>query len=215
MTQTPDVARFFHSYAKDFDAIYGNRNTFVNRIINKYLRASMRLRFEKTLAGCSPIEGKSVVDIGTGPGHYAIALAKRGARRVLGLDFAEAMIRVAQQHARDNGVGENCQFAFGDFLQYEPNEKFDYAVVMGFMDYIAEPKRVIDKVLAMTNERAFFSFPVAGGLLAWQRKLRYRRRCDLFLYTRPQIEQLFASSAARRVTIEPIRRDFFVTAFMQ
>lgn len=215
MTQAPDVARFFHSYAKDFDAIYGNRNTFLNRIINKFFRVSMRLRFEKTIAGCDPIKGKSVVDIGTGPGHYAIALAQRGASRVLGLDFAEGMIRVAEQHAQHSGVSHNCQFVFGDFLKYEFNEKFDYAVVMGFMDYIAEPQRVIDKVLAVTTDRAFFSFPVAGGLLAWQRKLRYRQRCDLFLYTRPQIEKLFASSPAARVAIQRIHRDFFVTAFMQ
>jgi hypothetical protein len=33
----------------------------------------------------------------------------------------------------------------------------------------------------------------------------------LFLYTRPQLEKLFASFPGVRATIEPIARDFFVT----
>ena len=48
------TSEFFHLYAHDFNAIYGNSNTFVNRWINRYLRASMRMRYEKTIAGCSP-----------------------------------------------------------------------------------------------------------------------------------------------------------------
>ena len=76
MEHAASVAEFFDSYASDFNAIYGNRNTLVNRVVNRYLRSSMRIRFEKTIEGCQPIEGRSVVDIGTGPGHYAIMLAK-------------------------------------------------------------------------------------------------------------------------------------------
>ena len=44
------TSAFFDAYARDFDAIYGNRNTFVNRIINRMLRKSMRLRYEMTIA---------------------------------------------------------------------------------------------------------------------------------------------------------------------
>jgi hypothetical protein len=69
----------------------------------------------------------------------------------------------------------------------------------------------VEKVLSMTRRKAFFSFPVAGGILGWQRELRYRKRCDLFLYTRTQLEKLFASFPNVRATIEPISRDFFVT----
>ena len=38
------------------------------------------------------------------------------------------------------------------------------------------------KILSLTANTAFFSFPLNGGLLAWQRKLRYRRRCALYMY---------------------------------
>ena len=205
------VAEFFDSYAHDFDAIYGARHTAVNRLINTFFRKSMRMRYERTIEGCDPIEGRSVVDIGCGPGHFGIALASKGAGRVLGLDFAEQMLAVAHRHAERKGVADKCEWVLGDFLTYPFEERFDYAIVCGFMDYIAEPTPVIDKVLSITKSKAFFSFPSASGVLAWQRKVRYRSRCDLFMYTRPQLEDLFRGKNAD-VTIEPIARDFFVTA---
>ena len=203
---------FFHEYANDFDAIYSNRNGMVNGVVNRLFRRSMKLRFLKSVEGCGAVDGKSVLDIGCGPGHYSITLAQRGAARVVGLDFAEGMIQLASQHAREAGMGNRCSFEAGDFLAYDPPEPFDYVLVMGFMDYMPDPKAIIARVLSLTRCRAFFSFPAAGGLLAWQRKLRYRSRCDLFLYTRPQLQELFSSFPAVRATIEPIARDFFVTA---
>ena len=205
------VSEFFDSYAGDFDAIYGTKNTMLNRLLNRYLRASMRIRFEKVLASCDPIKGKSVIDIGSGPGHFAISLARKGADHVLGIDFAEGMNELATRHAEQAGVADRCRFDFGDFLEYEIPEQFDYAVVMGFMDYIADPSTVIRKVLLATRAKAMFSFPAAGGFLAWQRKLRYRKRCELYMYTAAQLEELFSQAGDYSVRIEPIARDFFVT----
>ena len=49
------------------------------------------------------------------------------------------------------------------------------------------------------------------GPLAWQRKLRYHNRCDLYLYTEPQIRALADASGAKSSSIEMISRDYFVT----
>lgn len=205
------AAAFFDAYAGDFNAIYGTVNTLPNRVINRLFRQSMRLRYEKTLAGCAPIVGKTAIDVGCGPGHYAIALAKAGAGSVLGVDFAPAMIDLARRNAAAAGVEARCRWEHGDFLAHPITGTFDYAIVMGFMDYIAEPEPVIRRVLKLTKCRAFFSFPAAGGLLAWQRKLRYRSRCDLFLYDRQQIERPFNELAPGKFAVERIDRDFFVT----
>jgi 2-polyprenyl-3-methyl-5-hydroxy-6-metoxy-1,4-benzoquinol methylase len=203
---------FFHRYANGFDAIYNTQTGVVNGIVNGVLRKSMKLRFLKSIEGCDPIQGKSVLDVGCGPGHYSITLAQRGAGRVLGLDFAEGMLDLARQHARRAEVAERCQFLAGDFLNYRFSETFDYVIVMGFMDYMKDAKAVIEKALSVTRGRAFFSFPVASGWLAWQRKVRYRNRCDLFLYARPELEALFRAFPRVEVGIERIARDFFVTA---
>lgn len=213
-TSANNVASFFDSYASDFNAIYGTRNTLFNRLINKHTRKSMRVRFEKTIEGCLPVEGKTVLDVGTGPGHYAIALARAGAGDVLGVDFAEGMVEVARKNAAQMEVTDNCRFELCDFLARQFDRRFDFTVVMGFMDYIEKPRPMIEKALSITGEKAFFSFPVAEGLLAWQRKIRYRSRCDLYLYTERQVHDLFKDTEATDVSVERISRDYFVTASM-
>jgi SAM-dependent methyltransferase len=204
------TSTFFNDYAADFDSIYGNDNRALERVATRLFRRAMVVRYEKTLAGCQPIQGRSVIDIGCGPGHYSIALARAGAAKVIGLDFAPGMLKIARERAASYGVGDRCTFALDDFLTYPVSEKFDYAIVMGFMDYIRDPRVVIDRVLEITRGRAFFSFPKAGGVLAWQRKMRYRNRCDLFLYREDEIQSLLSPTGASFL-IESNGRDFFVT----
>jgi 2-polyprenyl-3-methyl-5-hydroxy-6-metoxy-1,4-benzoquinol methylase len=205
------TANFFDTYANDFSAIYGNDNTPVNAVVNRFFRKSMMLRYERSLAGCSPIEGKTVIDIGCGPGHYSVALAARGAARVLGVDFAPGMIDIARKRAEKAAVADRCTFTLGDFLEVTGEEQFDYAIVMGFMDYIADPLVLMQKVLKVCRGKAFFSFPADGGVLAWQRRIRYRSRCELYLYTEPQIRGLVAKLPVKASSVEAIARDYFVT----
>jgi ubiquinone/menaquinone biosynthesis C-methylase UbiE len=205
------VAEFFDSYSDRFNAIYGNKESFFSGPVNRLFRKSMRMRFENTIRSCQPVEGKSVVDIGCGPGHYSVRLAEMGAQRTLGLDFAPGMIEIANENAACAGVTSHCQFVYGDFLSYPFNDTFDYAVVMGFMDYVEQPENVIDKVLAVTKDKAFFSFPADGGILAWQRRQRYKNRCKLFLYKEEELRRMFGERECRGLDIQKISRDFFVT----
>jgi 2-polyprenyl-3-methyl-5-hydroxy-6-metoxy-1,4-benzoquinol methylase len=205
------TSEFFDRYAQGFNAIYGNESTLLNNLVNSLFRKSMYRRYQMTLDGCAPVDGRTVLDIGSGPGHYAVALAQRGAKSVLGTDFAGGMVDLARQHAEAAGVADRCRFIRHNFLTDPIEGKFDYAIAMGFMDYMPDPGFVVEKVLSLTTRRAFFSFPVAGGLLAWQRKLRYRSRCDLFLYTPTMIERLFSGRPGATYRISSIDRDSFVT----
>ena len=67
MTVERRTSDFFDSYAHDFSAIYGTANNPVDKIINRLFRKSMMIRYRKSLEGCDPIEGRSVLDIGCGP----------------------------------------------------------------------------------------------------------------------------------------------------
>ena len=87
------------------------------------------------------------------------------------------MIQLARRQAEAEGVGGRCRFLVGDFQEYTPAEAPDYVVVMGVMDYVADPVPLVERVVSMAGRKAFFSFPAAGGFLAWQRQLRYRSRC--------------------------------------
>ena len=160
---TDRTSEFFDRYAGGFNAIYGNANGPFESIVNRLFRQAMVKRYEKTLAGCQPIEGRTVIDVGCGPGHYGVALASAGAAHVLGLDFAPGMLTLAEQAAKARRVAERCTFVLGDFLTYPIPERFDYVIVMGFMDYVRDPGPVIDRVLEIMKSRAFFSFPKDGN----------------------------------------------------
>ena len=207
--------QFFDSYAEEFDALYTRRGSPWHRLVNKYFRQSSLLCYQKTLASCRPLEGKTVLDVGCGPGHYAVALAQGGARRVLGIDISPEMIARAKKHAQSTGVEKRCEFQVADFLDFPLAEKFDYAVAQGFIDYIPAPEQTIAKILAHTGKKAFFSFPRNDGFLAWQRNFRYRWKCDLFQYDRRQVEEIFGLWPDKKVKIELISRDFFVTVNME
>ena len=201
---------FFDAYAEEFDAIYGTRRSAVNTVINRVFRKSMRRRFEETIEGCRPVAGCRVLDVGCGPGHYGVTLAREGAREVVGIDFAEAMIDRARRRAEAAGVASRCRFELGAFEEFEDEEPFDYVIVTGFMDYMATPAEVVEKAIGHARRRAFFSFPTAGGALAWQRRIRYRSRCDLYLYSGEEVDALFRGAGAPRSEIRDLGRDRFV-----
>jgi 2-polyprenyl-3-methyl-5-hydroxy-6-metoxy-1,4-benzoquinol methylase len=212
MGATEKTSTFFDRYAHDFSAIYGTRNTLFHSVVNKLFRESMKLRFFMTLEGCNPVSGRSVLDVGCGPGHYSVALARRGAARVFGVDFAPGMLDIARESAARAGVSAVTTFEQADFVKREIHERFDYVVAMGFMDYMERPREVVEKALSVCDVRAFFSFPLDGGVLAWQRRVRYKSRCELFLYTEAQVRDLFAGTRAKKIDVEVIARDLFVTA---
>ncbi len=201
---------FFDSYADGFDSIYGNGTGFFQRWLNRHLRQSVLLRFEYTLAGCMPAEGKSFLDVGCGPGHYGLALAQRGAKEVLGLDFAPAMIELARAKARAADLEKVCRYEVRDFFQLEETEVFDSVIMMGFLDYVDDAKSAVIKALNHARGSAFFSFPAYGGFLAWQRKLRYKRKCPLYLYSLEEIQDILGSLEGVRYKIRKLKRDFWV-----
>ena len=57
------------------------------------------------------IEGRRILDVGTGTGRAAIALARRGAV-VTGIDASAEMLQVAERRAREAGV--SVTFTRGD-----------------------------------------------------------------------------------------------------
>jgi 2-polyprenyl-3-methyl-5-hydroxy-6-metoxy-1,4-benzoquinol methylase len=201
---------FWDRYASDFDAIYGTKNSWFNNAINKLFRGTMKIRFEKTMKAI-PVEEVSVIDIGCGPGHYCFSLALKGQRDILGIDFSETMIQLATNHAEEFGIGNKVKFEVANILEFAPAKKFDYSIMMGFIEYFEKPELIIKKAIDITNRKIFISFPVAGGLLAFQRKLRYKRRCYLQLYSYKDIVRLMEDLKINSYTIEQIQRDFFVT----
>jgi len=205
------TAAFFSHYSNGFNAIYNTGTGYFQRLINKWFRQTMFIRFQKTMDSCFPTDGKTVLDVGCGPGLYCIALAKNGIEMAHGIDFAPGMIDIAKDQARAVGVDKQCRFEIADFTKLSEDSKYNYVIVMGFMDYMSDPKVIIDKAMRLATDKVLFSFPSDAGFLAWQRKLRYKFKCPLFLYNKKQISSLLADIDPWHYKIEDIGRDFYVT----
>lgn len=209
---TGQAGAFFERYAHDFEAIYAGGRFPWSRFINRTFRASMLLRFKRSLEACAPAEGKTMLDVGCGPGHYCVALAQSGARRVVGVDEAPAMIELARKRAEACGVGNRCEFVCTTWEAFRNPGGFDHAICMGFLEYQAEPGAAVARVLAHTRISAVFSLPDRLGILAWQRRLRYRFKTALHMYTEAEVNTLFSQvPGLADFAVERLERDFFVT----
>ncbi|MBD3297074.1 MAG: methyltransferase domain-containing protein [candidate division Zixibacteria bacterium] len=208
--QQTSVADYFDREAERFPLIGAKDRGMISRMVDRLFRRSIRLRFERVMELCRPIEGRTVLDIGCGTGTYAIRLAQRGASHVLGIDPAPRMIELARERAEARGVAPQCTFEVTSLKDLTIEKPFDYIVVMGVLDYISDAAPFVQKAIQATGIRACFSLPRYEGLLAWQRRLRYRNRCPLYMYRESDVTDLFAATGAS-YQIERLARDWFVS----
>ena len=195
------VATYFDRAAETFDGFYDGKRGRVMQWVDRHFRSDMAERFRIAFDRLGDLAGKSVVDIGCGSGPYAVEAARRGAT-VVGVDLAESMIELARQRAHAGGVADRCTFHVGSFPQTSADGPVTHALVMGVMDYIAEPGEFVAAVLAAVTGRAVLSFPSRHWLRTPLRKVRYwLKRCPVYFYRAEQIKQLLRNAGAGSVEL--------------
>jgi ubiquinone/menaquinone biosynthesis C-methylase UbiE len=117
--------------------------------------------------------GARVLDLGGGPGRYAIELAKRGHRVVLA-DLSPALLELARQRVAEAAIPgvESFDLVHATDLGRYADQSFDAVIAFGpFYHLIAEAERrrtadEIRRVLA-SRGRAFIAFiPRLSGVIA-------------------------------------------------
>jgi tRNA (mo5U34)-methyltransferase len=91
------------------------------------------------------LTGKSVLDIGCNGGFYSIEMKRRGASRVLGIDFDEDYL--AQARFAAEVTGHDIEFA--KLSVYDVGalgEKFDLVVFMGVLYHLRHPLLALDLI---------------------------------------------------------------------
>ena len=209
---TKAVETFFRGYAASFDSIYGHtqQRTVWQKMLDRYFRRSMQLRFELVMQyAAANADLHTILDVGCGGGVYCLALAQLG-KTVTGLDIAGEMLALAQEKTK--GLSNKVQYVHSGYLEHRFAETFDAALLMGFFDYVQEPIVIFKKLEREVSKELWMSFPKAGGLLAWQRKIRYQKRnCPLYYYTQADLTALFLQMGwQNKAEIISIERDFFV-----
>ena len=213
VSKAKDVQSFFYRYARDFDSIYGNgsKRSLFQKVIAKFFRQTMFLRFRETLRNTEKPEINTVIDIGCGPGHYCVEFLKQG-KTVVGVDVSANMIKIAEDRVKQLDLDGKVEFLHSDYLECKFDYKFDAANLMGFFDYIKDPKRVLLKLQKDVRKEVYMSFPKNRGLLSFQRMIRYKiRKCPLFLYSKKDIFALMHEiNLEDSIEIVDCERDFYV-----
>ncbi len=190
MPQSLRAAEFFDEFAERFDTFYeGRRNRFMQWFDRRF-RSDMYIRFQRTFEQFGDLRGKTVVDIGCGSGVYVIEALRRGAARVVAIDPAAAMLALLRRRLETAGLSQRCELIQGAFPDVLP-PVCDYAIVMGVMDYVAEPAAFLAALRSVTAILAAVSFPSRHWLRTPLRRLRYwLRRCPVYFYQETQIRAL-------------------------
>lgn len=207
------VQRHFEDDARRFDAIYEPEKGLFAGLVDNFWRGVVQRRLDLNLRLLDPLEGKSVLDVGCGSGRFCIAYAVRGAARVVGVDFAAAMIEIARDAAARQGVADRCDFRVGAFPEAVTDGPFDASTANGFFDYVADPVPIISRMRELTRERMILSFPKAVEWRVPVRRLRFWwNDCPLYLYSKRRVREILAAAGVTRYDWIHLDRDYLIAA---
>ena len=186
-----DSGAFFDEFAVTFDTFYDSKRSPFMQWVDQRFRRDMFVRMELTFDYLGDLTGKSVVDIGCGSGPYAELALKRGAARVTGIDPAPGMLSLARERVARLGASDRVRLVEGYFPQTSPGGPFDSAIVMGVLDYIADPLAFLKALRSIVTRGAAISFPSIHWYRTPLRKVRYRlRNCPVYFYSEKRIRDL-------------------------
>jgi len=209
------VRDHFHDDAARFDAIYGEKKSPVHKFIDNYWRGVVQKRLELNVEKLLPLEGKKILDVGCGSGRFCIAFALNGAKKVVGIDFAQAMIEIAEKLATEANVADRCEFVIGGFPEAisENEGPFDACTANGFFDYVEKPIPIIARMRELTRGKLIMSFPKAVEWRVPIRRVRFwLKGTPLFLYTEADVREILASAAVTNYEMIHLDRDYLVVA---
>ena len=207
----PQVARFWNDIAHDFDAIYSGRKGFVGRMLDQWLRKDIYQRFDWVMRKCGDVRGKRICDIGCGSGRFVTVFAKNGAARVVGVDVAPEMLKIAAELTAKDGVAEKCTFVESDVLNWKTNERFDISIAIGFWDYIADPPERLRIIRRMTGDTFLSAWPRFWTWRMPVRKVRLSiQGCPVYFFRKSQVRKMLKEAGFEVVSIEVVGKLFCV-----
>jgi SAM-dependent methyltransferase len=119
----------------------------------------------------APVADSTILDVGTGTGRAAIALAARGAR-VTGVDASVEMLAVAGRRAKSAGVvvmftpGDAHALAFAD-------QSFDATICLRVLMHTPDWRRSLGELCRVARKRVVFDYPALMSAAALQAAVRH------------------------------------------
>jgi release factor glutamine methyltransferase len=123
---------------------------------------------EKVLELAREFSRPRIVDVGTGSGAIAVALAHHlFDARITAIDLSMATLDVALENAAHNAVADRIRFVGGDLLTPVADEQFE--IVVSNPPYVAESDRTLLSVEVRDFEPSMALFAGTEGLAVYRR----------------------------------------------
>jgi len=187
------VHDYFDREAERFDAVYDRDKPVLQRLGDAVFRRVVLARYALVLNAVGAT-GRSILDVGCGPGRYGIELARRGARQCVGIDVSPNMIALARRASELAGVSDRCEWHVGDWLELDSSD-FEAVLAMGYFDYVEDPLAHLKKMVDSAPQgRVFASFPKRLEFRAPLRALRFKlSKGFVRFYSRSEVLDLFSA----------------------
>jgi release factor glutamine methyltransferase len=123
---------------------------------------------EKVLELAAALAAPRIVDVGTGSGAIAVAVAsKLPSAAITAIDLSSAALAVGRENAARNGVADRVCFLEGDLL--EPVGGKEFEIVVSNPPYVAENERASLAVEVRDHEPGLALFAGTEGLAIYRR----------------------------------------------
>ncbi len=206
MGQSQQAGTFFDRFAETFDTFYDGKRGRVMQWVDRRCRHDMFARYALTFERLGDLTGKHGLDIGCGSGPYIAEAIQRGAAHVVGLDPAPGMLELTRRRIEARGELEKLSLIEGYFPDKAPTGAFDFAIIMGVLDYVVDPLAFFKALRPILTGKAAVSFPSKHWFRTPLRKYRYRlRNCPVYFYDERQIRSI--SQQAGFGTVDVIKID--------
>ena len=149
---------------------------------------------ELVIAGfLAPLERQTLLDVGTGTGRAAIAMAKRGAI-VTGVDASAEMLAVARRRAE--AAGARVDFQQGDAHGLsQPDRSFDTVVCLRVLMHTPDWRRSLGELCRVARSKVVFDYPALASAAALQ---AVARRVAHAAGARVEAYRVFSDASVRR-----------------
>jgi 2-polyprenyl-3-methyl-5-hydroxy-6-metoxy-1,4-benzoquinol methylase len=101
------------------------------------------------------------------------------------------MLELTRQRIENLGQLDKIDFVTGYFPDKTPPGPFDFVIIMGVLDYVANPVPFLRALRGVLTGRAAVSFPSKHWLRTPLRRARYRlRNCPVYFYDEATIRSI-------------------------
>jgi ubiquinone/menaquinone biosynthesis C-methylase UbiE len=89
--------------------------------------------------------GSNVLEVAPGPGYLSVELARLGHFKITGLDISHTFVRIAQGHAKEQGVDIDFRQGNASAMPFEPGS-FDFIYCRAAFKNFSQPLEAINEM---------------------------------------------------------------------